>query len=507
MNIPLVLDIALGLVFIFLILSLLASEIQEIIGTLLQWRAEHLKLSIEVLLSGNEKDSEAAAQALADMLYESPWIRGLNQEAKGRIARGFRTICHTIGRIYRVLTGGRNVFGDRQTSGPSYIPSEAFAASLIEELQLGQLWQVMVEDRLRRFVEEKILYPVNNTLNDLRASTATDSLLSREMRQLELSIKEIVEDFQSGRVRLTQTIDRLVAKLEEFAVVAQYVLPDNNHLTETFLRRLSYIQRSLAQTQTEKEALIKKLRPSVEQLLEVFDDGSVTYEELTTLAKRSPVARKVMERLKSSKVTPALKSSLISIAKKVEVTVDKVEDSVQEFGHEIEKWFDRGMERASGVYKRNARAVAFLIGLFIAISVNADTFHIASRLIKDPALRNTITQAAEQFAVDNPEDLALAQQQVDQALDEIPFPLGYGDIVLEQQKAAEETWPIPFIQRRWVGWLISAIAISMGANFWFDLLKKVISVRSSGDKVGSGTTAVTVNLQTPTNSNTTIREN
>ena len=68
MNLPVVLDIALGLTFIFLVLSLLASEIQEIIGTLLQWRAEHLKQSIEVLLSGNDRDKEKAAQALADAL-------------------------------------------------------------------------------------------------------------------------------------------------------------------------------------------------------------------------------------------------------------------------------------------------------------------------------------------------------------------------------------------------------------------------------------------------------
>ena len=43
MNLPIILDVALGLVFIFFVLSLLASELQEIISTLLQWRAEHLE--------------------------------------------------------------------------------------------------------------------------------------------------------------------------------------------------------------------------------------------------------------------------------------------------------------------------------------------------------------------------------------------------------------------------------------------------------------------------------
>jgi flagellar biosynthesis protein FliR len=46
MSLPLILDIAIGLIFIYLILSLLASEIQELIATLLQWRAKHFPIAI-----------------------------------------------------------------------------------------------------------------------------------------------------------------------------------------------------------------------------------------------------------------------------------------------------------------------------------------------------------------------------------------------------------------------------------------------------------------------------
>src|SRR5262249_55374296 len=40
--------------------------------------------------------------------------------------------------------------------------------------------------------------------------------------------------------------------------------------------------------------------------------------------------------------------------------------------------------------------------------------------------------------------------------------------------------PIPRDPIRWIGWLITAIATSFGAPFWFDLLKKIITVRSAG---------------------------
>ena len=491
MSFPIVLDIALGLVFIFFVLSLLASEMQEIIGTLLQWRAEHLKQSIEVLLAGNESDKATDAQVLADALYDSPWIRSLNQEAKGPIARAFRGVSHAIGRIYRTLTGNRNVFGKGKTSAPSYIPSEAFANSLIERMQLENLWQVLAQDRLQEFATERILLPVTHSLSDLKASTGNEFLLNAERQQLEQAIAETVQDFQLGLVSLSDSLDRLIAKLDDFALMAQDVLPDQNYLTETFIRRLNYIKRSLDSTPTERSALLKKLRPSVAQLLDVFDSKSSTFRELGRLGQQgNATAQELLSRLDSDTITPALRSSLLAIARRIEATKevaasDVVRNEVRQFGQEIEKWFDRGMERATGVYKRNAKAVALILGIATAIAINADSFHIATRLAKDSVLRGSITQTADQLVTDSPGDfgdnLSQVQAAIDQALEEIPFPLGYGDRVVQQQLEAEDTWPVPVVQRRFLGWLVSGFAISMGSTFWFNVLKRVANIRNTGE--------------------------
>jgi hypothetical protein len=487
MNFPIVLDIALGLVFIFFVLSLLASELQEIIGTLLQWRAEHLKQSIEVLLAGNDKERSKDAQALADALYDSPWIRSLNQEAKGPLAKTFRDVCHGLGRLYRTLTGNRNVFGKGKTSAPSYIPSEAFANSLLERLQLDNLWQVLAQERLRTLATDRILLPVANSLSDLKASTGNEFLLNAERQQLEQAIAETIQDFQSGLVSLSDTLERLVDKLDTFIVMAQDVLPDQNYLTETFIRRLNYIKRGLDSTATERAALLHRLRPSVAQLLDIFEPTSATYQELTRLGQQgNPMAKTLLERLDGGTITPALRSSLQSIYRKVDLTADAMVDEVQQFSHEIEKWFDRGMERATGVYKRNAKAVALLLGVTTAIAINADSFHIATRLAKDPVLRNSITQTADQLVTDATGDfgdnLDQVQAAVDRALEEIPFPLGYGERVVQQQLAAENTWPVPVVQRRFLGWLVSGFAISMGSTFWFNVLKRVANIRNTGEE-------------------------
>lgn len=487
MNFPIILDIALGLVFVFFALSLLASELQEIIGTLLQWRAEHLKQSIEVLLSGNDREKDAAAQALADALYESPWIRSLNQEAKGRIARSFRGILHLIGRIYRALTGTRNVFGVGKTSGPSYIPSEAFANSLLERMQLGQLWQVLADERLATFAAEKVILPVSNILSDLKASTGNEFLLNAELKQFEQSVQVILSDFRRGDVSLPESVDRIVRRLEDFALMARDILPDNHPLTETFMRRLEYIKRGLASTPAERTALLCKLRPSVANLLDVFDAGSDTYRELRRLAEgNNGAAQALVDRLERTAITPALRASLATLARKAELVTDTAQSQVEQFSREIETWYDRGMERATGVYRRNAKAVALMIGIATAVSINADSFHIASRLATDPVLRNSVVQAADQLIVESSgdlgQDLTQVRDSVDQALENIPFPLGYNDVVLEQQRQAEEDWPIPVVQRRFLGWLVSGFAISMGSTFWFNVLKKIVNVRNTGDK-------------------------
>ena len=89
MGLSLVVDIAIGLIFIYLILSLLASEVQEVITTIMQWRAKHLKESIETLISGTTDpddptlspeqkkvllEAREKGQKLAGILYKHPLV-------------------------------------------------------------------------------------------------------------------------------------------------------------------------------------------------------------------------------------------------------------------------------------------------------------------------------------------------------------------------------------------------------------------------------------------------
>ncbi|NER78270.1 MAG: hypothetical protein F6K42_01580 [Leptolyngbya sp. SIO1D8] len=508
MTIPFVIEVAIGLIFIYLTLSLLASEIQEVMGTLLQWRAEHLKRSIEVLLAGNDTESKAAAQAFANRLYDRPLIRSLNQEATGPIGHFFRLINQAIGVVYRTITRTRNVFGEK-TSGPSYIPGEAFSQALMESLQLEDLRKVLLESRLIHFIEEKLLLPLNHMVNDLRASTANEFLLSAEFRDLEQFIGQLVNDFRAKRTTLSETIDRLIIRLDEFSARAQEVLPDNHHLTETFMRRLHYLKQALASTTLDKAALLKTLQPTLNELVLILDKNSRIYQELKALVAGNETAKAILKNIESQSLPVALRTSLTSLAEKatsslktkasktvmetltnvteepvtnLKIHMADIESDVQALGQEVEAWFDRGMNRATGVYKRNAKAVAFLVGVAIAISLNADSLHMLDRLSKDPTIRSAVSQAAEQMAVSNPDgtDIEQLEAQVDDVLGNLSIPMGYTEAVIERQATAQESWFIPVIPRRVVGWLITGFAISMGSSFWFGILKRVVDIKSSG---------------------------
>jgi hypothetical protein len=63
MNFPAMLDVAIGLFFIYLTLSLLVSGIQELIATVLEWRAKQLKEAIQIILGDNEANDPSAIQA------------------------------------------------------------------------------------------------------------------------------------------------------------------------------------------------------------------------------------------------------------------------------------------------------------------------------------------------------------------------------------------------------------------------------------------------------------
>jgi hypothetical protein len=486
MNIPLIVDIAVGLIFIYLILSLLASEIQELITTLLQWRAEHLKKSIEVLIAGGTDDSANAQKAreLANSLYDHPLLRNLNQEAKGLLAQSFRQVSDAVVGLYRRLVPKSDSVFDGKSSGPSYIPAEAFARTLVDTLKLKPLAKALTISRVERFKQERLLGELVKILNESNLGEEEKALIEKNLKNLGESLDVIVADLQAGRTSLEVTVERMSGKLNAYIENCKIALGAGAPSGEMFLRRLELLREDVF-GEAEKKALLLTLKPTVTEVVKVILKNPERYAEFESAIqdKDSPTYKGIAELIDN--LPASLKQSLAELADRVKSGDYSIDDDISNLQKQIETWFDHSMERASGVYKRNAKGVAILLGLVVAVTANADTFYIVNSLSKDSVLRAAITDNAEQVVSKGDrtaEPLEQIKTSVRKSLEDVSMPVGWS--AANQQQQAKESWPIPYLKRI-LGWIVSGLAISMGSPFWFDLLSKVMNVRNIGKADGA----------------------
>jgi hypothetical protein len=157
--------------------------------------------------------------------------------------------------------------------------------------------------------------------------------------------------------------------------------------------------------------------------------------------------------------------------------MQKLDTFVNQVHQHIEVWFNSSMERVSGWYKRKVQVVTVTVAMLFAVGLNLDTVLIARHLARDAALRSAIVAEAESLAKEPPSVQGTASragvEDRIQELKSVGIPLGWPD---PDGASGTATWIIVKV----LGLLLTAGAASLGAPFWFDVLNRVISVRSAG---------------------------
>jgi hypothetical protein len=149
----------------------------------------------------------------------------------------------------------------------------------------------------------------------------------------------------------------------------------------------------------------------------------------------------------------------------------------------LESLYNSAMDRVSGWYKRRTQFIIGLLGLVVAIAVNADCVEIAKKLSSDASLRQGIVALAEAEAKKEVPAGGDKSQPIDtikdniKTLDSLGLPIGWPDPVHPDEPIAGRS--LYAVKEHWLGWLLTTFAISLGAPFWFDLLNKFIVVRST----------------------------
>ncbi len=159
------------------------------------------------------------------------------------------------------------------------------------------------------------------------------------------------------------------------------------------------------------------------------------------------------------------------------------DNELDKFKLGIEKWYNDVMDRASGWYKRYAQKILMWVGILIALVFNADTFSIYSRLASDPATLQQVVSMAESYVqtqeqtLVRPVDPSFEQSLNALQINTIRSPLGLGWAEADFSDYGVYDWLAKIL-----GYIVTALAISLGAPFWFDLLRKIVNIRASGSK-------------------------
>ena len=146
--------------------------------------------------------------------------------------------------------------------------------------------------------------------------------------------------------------------------------------------------------------------------------------------------------------------------------IDDSKDAAEALKERLAGWFDEGMGRMSGWYKRRVKLFIFLIAATVTVATNASSIHMAEELWQNDALRTQIAAQAEAAVQEG--NVARLEDGNLKSLES--FPIGWGEI--------EGGW-LDWLKRVF-GWLITTAAVSLGAPFWFDLLGKVANLRGAG---------------------------
>jgi hypothetical protein len=152
-------------------------------------------------------------------------------------------------------------------------------------------------------------------------------------------------------------------------------------------------------------------------------------------------------------------------------------DDYTKFQTQVAGWFDAYMDRVGGAYKRNSQVYLAVIAIFVVGILNIDSVKIFEQLTAQPAVAAALVAQGQKLvsnrnAASSTSSLGSEVDTVTSRIQALPFPLGW-------HKGDAFDW-----LQKLLGLLITMIAASLGAPFWFAALSNLVNLRSTGDKPG-----------------------
>lgn len=450
MNLGAIIEVAIGLIFVWIVLSLTTIQIQEWITTRLDKRAHDLEDAIHEMLANPN---------LKAQFYDHPVIRGLTSRKRKEPSKIFAWLY-----TFPLLRG----FTKEKRKIPSYIPSQQFALSLFDialtagtESSLIQQGILGIRDQLEKdkkmSPDEAVIVELNLLAEIARSAAATEAGTAITKRSL-TTLKKEVKAFTEKHPELEGLIDDMLKKAEQLKDEINDVL--------------------------EKQPKEKGTDPALAQV------------------RRGIAALSV--------ISPEVNQSLSAVLLNIEEYVTQGETQLAKARENVESWFNDSMDRVSGTFKRYSQMMALIIGFIVALLLNVDSINLTIYLWREPAVRQALAENASNFELpqeqleSNPEQ---AMQDFRKQFVGLNLPVGwvidesegtaFSDKDCQLFPATNQTFGIPIfasnkclapsqsnnqsnIVLKFIGIFLTALAARQGAPFWFDILKRFVNLRSTG---------------------------
>jgi hypothetical protein len=449
MNLGAIVEVAIGLIFVWIVLSLTIIQIQEWVNTRMDKRAHDMEDAIHEMLANPN---------LKAQFYDHPVIRGLTSRKRNepsRIPAWFYR--------YPILRG----FTKEIRKLPSYIPSQQFSLAMFDIVMTAGTESSLIQQGLLKLRDD---------LEKDRNITKQDAVIV-ELNLL-IDLARSAAATEAGTAFTRRTLALLKRRAQEFAQKYPHLEP----LVLTALEEAS------------------RRKDDIDDLLKSKDAprGKDAFTDL----RRGIAALSV--------ISPEVNQTLNALLLNIEEYIGEGESKLARARQNVEKWFDDSMDRVSGVFKRYSQWMALVMGFVIALVLNVDSIDLTLYLWREPTVRQVLAQNAASFELpqtemeSNPEE---ALRQFREQFVGLSLPVGWG--ITRGEDAAflddncrlfpgtDQTFGVPIIGTPWcivppqatnqnnlavklAGIFITALAARQGAPFWFDILKRVVNLRGTG---------------------------
>jgi hypothetical protein len=202
----------------------------------------------------------------------------------------------------------------------------------------------------------------------------------------------------------------------------------------------------------------------------------------------------------------------------------KADNKIEGFEKGVEQFYNDAMDRAGGWYKKEVRRILLILGFVLSALLNIDTLKISTDALSEKkALKENVdkivmqlpniqlTKNGDQSTVTikdgKGKTMATQTATLDAKVDSAHktafkttvenfkniegfyesttgIGLGYKDCkdALDQWFGGDGINKIGSFLKKILGLLITAFALQLGSNYWFDLLNKVVNLRAVGKK-------------------------